>query len=479
MARRSAKPASATKRIAYNTAVQTAGRVVVMFLGLASVAILTRYLGADGYGKFTLALVYLSFFGIAADMGLFTIAVREMSRNESRMQEIVSNTLALRGLLAVVVFSAAFGIGWLLPYTPDVKIAIGIAAGAQFFGLLNSALISLFQTKLIMGRSVVADLVGRTFALGAVITVAAMNLGFYAVVGTAVIGSFVTFLVSSLMIRKFVAFKLAFDVGLWKKLLKASIPYGAALVILHLYLRSGIFMLSLMRTTAEVGIYGAVFKVYELVMAVPGFFNNSVFPVLVRRLKKGTADANAMVQKVFDALVAGGAGVAAGGIVLAPQIMQIVGGQEFVSGAGALQIVLVAILLSFAIFTFSTIFVAMGHQSMVLKVASLGLVLNVALNLALIPRYGIEGSAMATVISEAIVFASYYWQARRKLGIRVSLRMVPRIFLAAAIMAAAILPLKGAIWLAVPAGAALYGLLLLTFRVVTKDVLAELRPSRS
>ncbi|HEY8108890.1 MAG TPA: flippase [Patescibacteria group bacterium] len=470
--------ASATKKIAYNTAVQAAGKLVVMFIGLVSVAILTRYLGADGYGKFTLALVYLSFFGIAADMGLFTIAVREMSRNPRRMQEIVSNTLVLRALLATVVFSLAVGIGWLLPYEPDVKVAIGIAAGAQFFGLLNSALISLFQTKLIMGRSVIADLVGRVVALGAVIGVIALDWGFYAVVATAALGSFVTFLVSTLLVREFVSLRLATDTTLWKKLLKESVPYGAALVILHLYLRVDIFLLSLMRSTAEVGVYGVIFKVYELVMALPGFFNNSVFPVLVRRLKSGTANAEAMVQKVFDALVAGGAGVAAGGIVLAPQIMQVIGGSEFVSGADALQIILVAILLSFAIFTFSTLFVAMGHQSMVLRVAGVGLVLNVILNLLLIPKYGINGSAVATVASEVVVFTAYYVLARRSLSVRVSLRTVPRIFLAAAIMAGAIWPFHDTIWLAVPVGAAIYGLLLVAFRVVTKDILRELKPSR-
>lgn len=474
----SARPASATRRIAYNTAVQALGRFVVMFLGLVSVAILTRYLGADGYGKFTLALVYLSFFGIAADMGLYTIAVREMSKKESRMQEIVANTLSLRALLATVVFTLAIGIGWLLPYEPDVKVAIAIAAGAQFFGLLNSAVIAVFQTKLRMGFSVISDLAGRTLALLAVIAVAYLNLGFYAVVATAALGSFLTFLVSTFLVRRFVRVRLHADVALWKELLKESVPYGAALVVIHLYLRADIFLLSLLRSNAEVGVYGVIFKIFELVIAIPAFFNNSVFPVLVRRLKRGAQDTSAIMQKALDALLAGGAGIAVGGIVLAPEIMRVIGGSEFVSGADALRLILLATVLSFTLFVFASLYIALGRQAVVLKIAGSGLVLNVALNLLLIPPYGINGAALATLVSEAFVFSVYLLSSRKLLGLRVSFGQVPRIALAAALMALVIWPLHTMVWVAVPVGAVVYGALLYALRVITRDVITELKPGR-
>ena len=151
---------SATKSIAYNTAVQVLGKMFVLVLAAVSIGILTRYLGADGYGKFSLALVYLSLFGIVGDLGLFTIAVREMAKDESKMQSIVANTLSLRALMALVVFTVAIGVGWLLPYTPDVKIAIAIAAFSHFFGLLNSTLVTVFLTKLRMGFAVISDIIG-------------------------------------------------------------------------------------------------------------------------------------------------------------------------------------------------------------------------------------------------------------------------------------------------------------------------------
>ena len=76
---------SSTRRlVASNTAVQVAGKAVTLAIGLASIAIITRYLGPEDYGKYTLALTYMQLFAVLADVGLFTIVVREISRDPSR-----------------------------------------------------------------------------------------------------------------------------------------------------------------------------------------------------------------------------------------------------------------------------------------------------------------------------------------------------------------------------------------------------------
>ena len=71
---------SARRLVASNTAVQVAGKGATLAIGLASIAIVTRYLGPDEYGRYTLALTYMQLFAVLADVGLFTIVVREISR---------------------------------------------------------------------------------------------------------------------------------------------------------------------------------------------------------------------------------------------------------------------------------------------------------------------------------------------------------------------------------------------------------------
>lgn len=470
--------ASATKKIAYNTAIQIAGKGVVMILAAISVIILTRYLGPAGYGNFTLALVYLTFFGIIADLGLFTIAVREMSKDRSRMQEILGNTLSLRALLSVVVFAAAIGIAWLLPYQLDVKVAIAIAATSHFFGLLNSSVVTVFQTELRMDKSVISDIVGRTLALGAVIFVIWADWGFYAIVATATVGAIATFLTSTWLARKWVRLSFYFNITLWKELFKESLPLGAALVVSNFYFRVDILILSFMTSAVSVGIYGAVFKIFELLMTVPQFFQNSTFPVLVKRLHHGTADATSFMQKSFDAMLIAGGAFAFGGLVIAEDIMRIIGGPEFVSGAGALRVTLFAMAFSFTIIMFSSLYVAKGRQIAALKIGSLGLVLNIVFNLMLIPVIGIIGAAAATLVTEMIILTLYLFGARRTLQVRVSLRAVPKVLLAGVVTVGVMWLLRSNFLLAFLVGGATYVALIFAQGLIKREILAELKPSR-
>ena len=470
--------ASATKKIAYNTAIQVAGKGVVMVLAAVSVVVLTRYLGPAGYGNFTLALVYLTFFGIIADLGLFTIAVREMSKDRSRMQEILGNTLSLRALLSIVVFAVAIGIAWLLPYAVDVKVAIAIAATSHFFGLLNSSIVTVFQTELRMDRAVISDIVGRALALAAVLFVIFQDWGFYAIVATATVGALATFITSVWLARKWVRLSFYFDLKLWKELFKESLPLGAALVVANFYFRVDILILSFVTSAAAVGIYGAVFKIFELLMTVPQFFQNSTFPILVKRLHEGATDAGSFMQKSFDAMLIAGGAFAFGGLVIAEDIMRVIGGPEFVSGADALRVTLFAMSFSFTIIMFSSLYVAKGKQVAALKIGSFGLVLNIVFNLILIPMIGIVGAAAATLATEAIILGLYLVGARQTLKVRVSLHAVPKVLLAGIVTVGVMWLLRGNFVVAFLAGGATYVGLVFAQGLIKREILAELRPGR-
>ena len=81
---------------------------------------LTRYLGPDDYGKYTLALMYMQLFGVLADVGLFTTVVREISKDPERTEELVGNALLLRLVLSIAVIALAVGVSLLLPYEHQV-----------------------------------------------------------------------------------------------------------------------------------------------------------------------------------------------------------------------------------------------------------------------------------------------------------------------------------------------------------------------
>ena len=197
-----------SRRVASNTAVQIAGKGAVLLMAAASIAVLTRYLGPGDYGRFTLALMYVQLFAVLADAGLFMTVVRDISKRPERTEELVGNTLVLRGLLWFAVIALAGLVSLALPYSQDVRVAILLAGGPLLFGLLNTSLVAVFQARLRMGRAVISEVVGRAAGLALTISVAALDLGFYAVMGAAAGGALVSLVVTWLLARGMVPIRL-------------------------------------------------------------------------------------------------------------------------------------------------------------------------------------------------------------------------------------------------------------------------------
>jgi O-antigen/teichoic acid export membrane protein len=156
------------QRVATNTILQLGAKAAVLVIAAVSVAVLTRYLGPADYGRYALALSFMQLFGVLADAGLTTIVVREISREPGRAGELMANGLTLRLLLAFATIALAGLVSLLLPYEPDVRLAILLAGIPLLFGALNSAITAVLQAELRMGRAGVADVIGRLAAFGGV-----------------------------------------------------------------------------------------------------------------------------------------------------------------------------------------------------------------------------------------------------------------------------------------------------------------------
>src|SRR6185503_1214506 len=139
---------SVLRRVAWNTAAQAVGKALVLAIGLASVVITTRYLGAAGYGKVALAFATIQMLGVLADVGLLTVVVREISRDPAQTDRLVGNALLLRLALSLVTLALAAIASLLLPWDREVRVAILIAGVPFVLGLVNSALVAVFQARL-------------------------------------------------------------------------------------------------------------------------------------------------------------------------------------------------------------------------------------------------------------------------------------------------------------------------------------------
>ena len=437
-----------------------------------------RYLGPADYGKYTLAFAYLAVLGVLADVGLYTTVVREISRRPERTAELVGNAMTIRLLLSLGVIGLAAGISLLLPYPADTRVAVLIAGIALLLGLLSSSLAAVLQARLMMDRAALADVAGRAVSFGAVVVVASLDLGFYAVVGTAALGALVTLIATTTIVRRLEPLRFRAQLPIWRELIVTSIPLGVALAINDIYLRADTFIISLYRSFEEVGFYSLAFRMLELVTTLPQVLLMTIFPLLSRYAADADPRTRGTLQTAFDVLVAFGAPVALGGFVLAPHLVELAAGSGFDDAAVPLRILLVAGALSFVNGLFGFALLAADRQLDVLRLNAVVLALNVALNLALVPSLGIDAAAATAIASEGALLAGYAVLMRRRLAFTPRLSRTWRALLAATAMAAPLWIWRdAAVALLLPLGGLLYAAALWAVGGVDRSLLRQLRRS--
>lgn len=438
-----------TKKVATNTLVQIIGKVITTATSLVLITALTRYLGVEGYGEFTTIFAYVSFFAVFADLGFFWIMVREISKPHADTQRIVNNIMTLRSILGAVVFTLCFVIALFLPsYNDTVRYGIGIIAFGWFWITVNSTYVGVFQAKHQMYKATITDIAGRIIILGLVLWFIKHDYSLLAIASAYTIGNIVNFLGSATLGWRLVPFKFAFDYKLWKSMFAEALPMGIVLLFGVIYLRIDSVMLSLMKTQVDVGIYGAPYKILEILALIPGIFMGNVFPVITKYYNEGDERLYHALQKSFDFLITIALPIIAGVFLLSTPIISFIAGGQFLTAstigdlfghsansAMVLQFLIFATGIIFISQIFTNTAVAIGKQRELVLPYVIFAGVNIIINLFLIPRFSYIGASVATVITEFLVLIVIWNIVKKHLPLlRIKFNIVWRVLLAVLVM---------------------------------------------
>ena len=468
---------SLTRAIAGNTFVQVSGKFIGTLLGILTVAVMTRHLGQAGYGEFTTAISFLQFFGILVDFGLTLTMIRMISDAGAEESRVASNIFTLRLVSGLVFFGAAAGIAQFFPYPPSVKA--GIALGSlSFLGIsLSSVLVGIFQKKLAVRLAATAEVAGRLLLFLGVLFAARLGLSLLWVIGILVASNLLQLSLSLVFAQKLVRVRPAFDLALWREIVRQSWPIGVSIAFNLVYLKGDVIILSLYRTQSEVGLYGAAYKILDVITIVPAVFMGLVLPVLTQAWSGGDSETfKRRLGRAFDFLSLIALPLAVGTQAVAADVMSFVAGSAFAASGRMLSILMLAGAMVFWSGLFGHAVVAMGLQKKMIWAYGLDAAVSLVLYLALIPRYGAAGAAWVTVFSETFIALATAAAVLYKMRGSVPLKTFSRALAASAIMYAVIVPLHQVhvLW-RVLIGMAVYAGLLLALGVVTKDMLGQLR----
>lgn len=403
-------------KIAYNTIIQIIGKIISTALGLVSVGMIARYLGTNGFGEYTTILTFISFFAIIADLGLTLVTVQLISQPNCDENRILGNLLGLRLVSALIFIGLAPISVFFFPYAGAIKIGVVIASLSFFFIAQNQILVGLFQKRLRMDKVSIAEVVNRFALIFMIILVIKLDSGLTGIILATVLASLINFLIHYFYSRQFVKIKLQFDFQYWKEIIQKTWPLAVTIVFNLIYLKTDTLLLSIIRRKsdigiiAEVGLYGAAYKVIDVLITFPFMFAGIVLPVMTAAwANKDREGFKKILQKAFDVMAIIAVPLAIGTQLVATQVITLIMGNEFAMAGPILQVLIFAASCIFLGNMFAHAVIAIDKQREIISAYVFVAITSVIGYLIFIPLYSYFGAAYVTIYSElAISLASFF-----------------------------------------------------------------------
>jgi len=468
---------SLTRNVAHNTIIQFGGKIVGMVIGLVSFGMMAAYLHGDGVGGYTTVISFLSIFGILADMGLYIVLVKELTRKGAREEEVIGNIVTLRVVVAAVILALAPLVAMLpiFPYPHAVRVGIAIGTASFFFISINQLLVGVFQKYLQMDKVAIGEVLGRVVLLGGTWFVIRENAGLQGIIAAIVLGSAANFAYVFWSARRLVRIRWMIDLAVWRRLIAISIPIALSVVLNLVYLKVGAVFLSVFKSQSEVGMFGAPFKVLEIIVAFPAIFAGLLTPPLSEAHSYDNKEKFTKIyKKAFDALsiiVFPMVGVT---LWYAPQIMRLIRA-DFPGTDVVLRVLIFAIGMIFFGNLFGNTVVAIDKQRQMVAGYAVCAVLAVVVNFVLIRQFSSVGAAYSTVFSETFVTVFAALMVYRATRVAPDFRVFAKSLLAAGAMMACfwLLPTQS-LFVGAPVGLLAYVVVMVVIRGITPDVIREI-----
>lgn len=407
---------------------QIAGKLISAGTTLVGSVLIARRFGVIAYGDFTKVITFIAPFYLIADFGMNAIYLQKRSAEtgtKTDTNDYWSTLVVLRIAGSLVLLFIVLGLLSFLPhgnnqgYTSFVRLGIILFAPTILFQSLLTTVNALFQKHLRYDLSAIALSVGAmvgTLLLWVATVVVSNELGMIASVGALGIGSFITMIGAYILVRPY-ATRIAFQ-SFSKHLLPFfvdAIPLGLTLVFNLVYFRIDSFILTLTRSTLEVGVYGFAYKIFEFPLAIPTFFMNAVYPLMLQAIQKNSGKISGfpppLVVKSGRLLFIGSLVVVLFFWFFSPLVSWV--RPEFQASVAPLRVLSLGLPFFFLTSVIMWTLVAYKKQGLLLGIYGLSMLGNIFANIIFIPTYGYMAAAWITVCSELFVFGLSLFMMKR------------------------------------------------------------------
>lgn len=391
------------------------GQLTSRLFRAAIVVFAARTLGVASWGAFSYALGVVTFLTIFSDIGINALITKEATRNPELKDKYLSTALFIKIGLVLIFF---FGIISVFPNLSKIEEATFIMPILIF--------VFVFDTLRDLGSTLARALEKMQIEAGiqiftnfAIVALGFILLQFQATGRTLAsayaLGSGLGFIAIAYTLRAhFKNLLRNFRRDLIKPIFTTAWPFGLLGLLGTIMLNTDIIMLGFLRSPEEVGYYSAAQKIIQLLYVFPTLFSVSLFPAMARLIKTNPLYVKAMLERILALVILCSIPIAVLGIIFAPTIVGVLFGAQYLPAILTFQILILSVLIVYPGGILGYAIFAYDEQKNFTVFVIVAAVANIGFNLLLIPRFGIEGAAAATIATQIITNA-LIWRKIKKI----------------------------------------------------------------
>lgn len=466
--------------LARNTAFMTAASVGQKILSFGYFTIIARMLGAEITGKYFLALSFTTVFAVLTDVGLAPTLSREVARDPRRASRYLANVLGIKLFFMVIAYVTAVLAAHALGYPLDTRQLIYLSGVTMIFDSVHLSLYAVLRGKQELKYESIGMVCSQLLTLIIGTTALLIGAPIMWLIAAFTIPSALNVLYSSQMLsRTGVKISITWNWSFSKKLLAIAFPFALAGIFTRVYSFADTIMLSKLMDEVAVGWYSIPNKITFAFQFLPLALVSGLYPRIAQAYVKEKSRVGELFEGAMRYLAVLVVPISIGIGVHAMDIVHVLFTSEYAASVLPLQILLASLIFAFLGYPVGSVLNGCNRQATQTAIMGAAMVVNVVGNFVLIPKYGVNGAAIAALLGNAMLFVGGYAFLHTVVKVRhkVVFSIVGRALFSGVLMGAVVWYAQHYIFwpLTIPLGAVVYLSCIYLLKLVQKEDLQHLK----
>lgn len=367
---------------------------IIVFVGFIYIA---RWLGKENYGVYATVGAFVTMFTMFTLGGLDKVLIREGSKGLSSLESLYNRAVGVRLFFLFVAMTLCVLCAFFAPYDLQTRLFIVLFSFQIFYQGMTAFFSTIYQVVEKMKYISIFNIVNRTLFVLLAIGFLYAGHGILSLIIISFVVNAGTLVCNYLVTRGFVKFNVFSKLLFEKQLLKPSLSFSLFSVVSVLSSRFDLFLISILGTPVEVGIYAVAYKLALQGQMLRNVNAMAFFPIFVKRFHEGKVS-GAQLLKYAVAFFFGILAVSAVVSYFCTNIVTFILGDEYREAGKLLSILIFYLATLWGTLPFTIAAQATYNENLMLKIRTVMAVFNVTLKYVFFNIYGLIGVAYCTLI---------------------------------------------------------------------------------